>query len=89
MGDALVTVRQTVLANLDRLAIDTAVEKVNGAKEAEDERGRRPCIDLVRRVDLLNLAVIHEHNPVCHLQRLFLIVGDENRRDVDLVVQPP
>ncbi len=44
--------------------------------------------DLVRRTDLDDLAVAHDQDPVAELQRLGEVVGDEDHRLADLVVQP-
>ena len=41
----------------------------------------------MRRADLLDAAAIHDHHAVGDLQRLLLVVRDEHRRHVDLVVQ--
>jgi hypothetical protein len=46
------------------------------------------AIDLLRRAHLLHLAVVHQHHAVGHFQRFFLVVGDEDRGDVQLVVEP-
>ncbi len=44
-------------------------------------------IDVVGRADLLDLALVHHHDAVGDFQRLLLVVGDEDRGDVDLVMQ--
>ena len=44
--------------------------------------------DLLGRADLLDLALVHDHDPVAHLERLLLVVGHEDAGDPDLVVQP-
>ena len=46
-------------------------------------------VDVVRRADLLDPAVVHHHDAVGDLQRLLLIVRDEHAGDVHLVVQSP
>ena len=46
-------------------------------------------IDFLGRADLLDPALVHHDDAVGELERLFLIVGDEDAGDVDLVVQPP
>ena len=58
------------------------------AQELVDERRRRALVDLVRRADLLDLAVAHHHHPVGELQRLLLVVGHEHRGQAHLLVQP-
>jgi hypothetical protein len=66
---------------------EPAVEDVHVAEELEHERRRRAVVDLVRRPVLLDPALVHDDDPVGHLHRLFLVVGDENAGDVHLVVQ--
>ena len=46
-------------------------------------------VELARRADLLDPAVVQDHDAVGDLHRLLLVVGDEDGRHVDLVVQPP
>ena len=45
-------------------------------------------VELVGRADLLDPALVDHHDPVGHLQGLLLVVSDEDRGDVYLVVQP-
>ena len=45
-------------------------------------------VQLVGRADLLDRAVVDHHDLVGDLHRLLLVVGDEHRGDVHLVVQP-
>ena len=42
-----------------------------------------------RRGDLLDLAAVHHHDLVGDVHRLLLVVGDDDRRRVRLLVQPP
>ena len=46
-------------------------------------------IDFLGRADLLDMPLVHHDDPVGELERLFLIVRDEDAGDFDLVVQPP
>ena len=69
-------------------AIDPAAQAVGVAEELVDEGGRRLVIDLARRADLLDPAVVHDGDAVGELQRLFLVVGDEDRGQLHVVVQP-
>ena len=41
------------------------------------------------RADLLHPGLIHDHHFVGDLKRLFLIMRDKDRRQVNFVVQPP
>ena len=48
------------------------------ADEAEDEGRVRPVVDVVGGADLLDRALAHDDDAVGELQRLFLVVGDED-----------
>ena len=76
-------------ADDDAPVLDLVVPDVDVAEEVEDERRRRVGVDLVRAADLLDLAVVHDHHAIGELERLVLIVRDEQAGDVQLVVQPP
>ena len=58
-------------------------------QEIEHEGVGRAFIDLVRGPGLLDPSMVHDDNPVSHLQGLFLVVGDEDTGYMDLVVEPP
>ena len=45
-------------------------------------------VDLVGRADLLDHAVAHDDYLVGHRERLFLVVGDEDERDADFLLDP-
>ena len=64
------------------------MEEVLRTQEAIHEGRGRVAIDLFRRAHLLPPAVVHQHHAVGHFQRFFLVVGDEDRGDVQLVVEP-
>ena len=52
-----------------------AVEDIRLADEIRDERVLRLVINILRRTDLLDPALIHDHDGVRHGQRFLLIVG--------------
>ena len=54
-------------------------------KEAT-KRGARAVVDLERRADLLDPAVVHHHDAVGHRQRLFLVVRHVDRGDAELAL---
>ena len=66
---------------------DLAVQDVGRAHEARHERRGRVVVDLVGRADLLDLALVHHDDLVRELQRLLLVVGDEEARDAELAVE--
>ncbi len=78
---------QVIVTDAQAFAFDAAVEEVHRPEEAIHERCRRVAIDLFRRADLLDVSVVHQHHAVGHLERFFLVVGDEDRGDVQVVVQ--
>ena len=77
-GDGAVGQRHGVAAG------DLRVEQVADAQEAGDERRVRPLVELGRRADLLDPALVHHGDPVGHRHRLFLVVRDVDEGDVDL-----
>ena len=52
-----------------------------------DERGGGIVIDIARRPDLFDPALVHDNHAVGDFERLFLIVSDEDRGDVDFGMQ--
>src|SRR5215208_4643273 len=66
---------------------DGRVEEAHGADEIGDEGGRRRAVDLGRRADLLDDAVVHHHDAVGHGERLLLVVGDHDGRDAEALLQ--
>jgi hypothetical protein len=64
-------------------------EPRDGAEEAHDEAVRRALVKVPRRAHLLDVAVVHDGDPVGDVHRLLLVVRDEHGGDVNLVVQPP
>src|SRR5262245_53271832 len=67
--------------------VDTAMEKVDIPQEMVDEGCSRMIIHFLWRANLLRPALVHDHHTIRHLQGLFLIVCDEDTRDMHLVMQ--
>ena len=67
-------------------AADRAVEQVGDAEEAGDERGRRLLVELGRRPELLDPALVHHRDRVGHRHRLLLIVRDVDEREPEIVL---
>ena len=63
------------------------VQHVDPADEVGDERAGGLLVDLARRADLLELALVHHHHAVGHRQRLFLVVRHHDGGDADLLLQ--
>ncbi len=63
------------------------VQQVGDAQEVRDELGQRLLVDLLGRAELHDPAAVHHGEPVRHLERLLLVVGDEDERDADLALQ--
>ena len=59
-------------------------EQVGDAEEVGDVRVGRLGVDLARRADLRDAAVVHDREAVAHRQRLLLVVGDVDERDADV-----
>jgi hypothetical protein len=78
-----------VRRHLDVVRTDQLVlERRDRAEEAHHEVAGRGVVQLVRRADLLDPAVVDHHDLVGDLERLLLVVRDEDGGDVHLVVQP-
>ena len=52
-----------------------------------DEPVRGSAVDVLRRPDLLHDALVHDQHPVAHRERLVLVVGDEDRRQPEPVLE--
>ncbi len=63
---------------------DASRHQVRDADEPGDEGRRRPLVDALGLVDLLDLAAVHHRDPVRHRQRLLLVVRHVDERDADL-----
>src|SRR5215210_517043 len=74
---------------LDIVWTDKGVpESVYGTDKAHDELAGRVFVEVLGAADLLYCAVVHEDDVIRDLHSLFLVVGDQDRRDVDIIVQP-
>ena len=67
-------------------SFERAVQEVHRrrADEAGDEEVGRIVVDLARRVDLLDDALVHDRDAVGQRHRLDLVVGDVDRGDAEL-----
>src|SRR5215471_16851557 len=63
------------------------MEKVDIPQEMVDEGCCRMIIHVLRRTNLLCPVLVHDHHTIRNLQGFFLIVCDEDTRDVHLVMQ--
>ena len=73
----------TAGANLDRLRR----QDVNLAQELGHERALGALVELLGRAHLLDPPVVEHDDLVGNLERLALVVGDEQAGHVDLVVK--
>ncbi|MFM8534422.1 MAG: hypothetical protein ACKOEC_12700, partial [Acidimicrobiia bacterium] len=64
-----------------------AVDQIGPADKAGDEFGGRPVIEVVRRALLHDLPLVHHGDAVGDRHRLFLVVGDIDRRDADALLK--
>ena len=67
-------------------SLDHPVEQVGDAEEPRDERGLGTLVEIGRTAELLDLAGVHDRDPVRHRHRLFLVVRDVDERDADVVL---
>ena len=90
IGGDLGRQRQPGVADDEVVAVDRAVEHAH--RRTADERGyepvRRPVVDLARGCELLQVALAHHGHQVGHRGRLGLVVGDVQRRDAELLLEP-
>ena len=84
----LARLQQADLLRANREAAAVALEQVGDADETGDELAGGALVDLDRRPELLDAAVVDHHQAVAHRQRLLLVVGDEDERDADLALDP-
>ena len=70
-----------------RAAADLHRQHDGFADEAVHEGGRGIVVNISRRPDLFDTALVHDHHAVGDFERLFLVVGDEDRGDVDFRMQ--
>ncbi len=66
--------------------LDADREEVGRTEKGRHERVGRRAVDLFGRAHLLDPAAAHHGQPVGHPQRLFLIMRDEDERDVQLAL---
>ena len=78
--------RKQAGADAHSVGLVDADDQVRRAEEARDELGPRPRVQLVRRPDLEQPAFVEHADPVGDLERLFLVVRDEDRRDSHLAL---
>ena len=69
---------------------ERALEEVHlrRADEARDEQVGRAPVELLGRADLLDDALVHDHDPVGEGHGLDLVVGDVDHGGAQLLVQP-
>ena len=72
---------------LVRDGADFARQQKSLAQKIAHERRRRVIVNFFRRADLFEHAEFHDRDPIGKTQRFDLIVGDENDRDVDPLLQ--
>ena len=70
-------------------SLQRALKKVHGGTSDEscDKKICRPMIKLKGSSNLLNFAVAHDNNSVCHSHGLGLVVGDVDHRAIELSVE--
>jgi hypothetical protein len=80
-------IRDGAARHLEHLAFDPAVKLIDGSEKAINEGGARREINVLGRAHLLNSSMVHHHDVVGKLERFFLVVGNENGRDMEFIVQ--
>src|SRR5271167_3047863 len=67
--------------------VHAAVENVYVSEEIVDKRSGGVIVDVLGASDLFDAALVHHRDKVSNFERFFLIVGDEDAGDVNLVMQ--
>src|SRR5262249_21559518 len=67
---------------------DGAADEIGGADEIGHEPVDRLLVDLARRADLDDPALVHDRDLVGERERLALIVGDVDGGEVEVALQP-
>ena len=62
-------------------------QDVGDADEVGDEARARPLVDLVRRADLRDAALVHDGEPAGHGHRLLLVVRHHDEGEAELLLQ--
>jgi hypothetical protein len=68
---------------------DDAIEQIRITQKGADEACRGMVVSHHRRFETLDSTVAHHRNPVGHNQRFFLAVRDQQRADMQLIVDTP
>ena len=71
-----------------KVPVHHAVHNVGIADKVCHKGVFRLVVDILRGADLLHLAAVHDHDGIRHGKRFFLIVGDIDKGDVHLALQP-
>lgn len=68
---------------------DAAVKQIDVTEKVVNKGIGRLMIDFFGRADLLDASFVHQHHSVRHFQGFFLIMGDKDAGDFQLIVKPP
>ena len=83
-AEAAVERLEALSRHLDQVVVDhQAVENVALADEVRNEGVLRLVVNIDRRADLLDLALVHDDDRIAHGERLLLVVRDKDERDAD------
>ena len=69
------------------VAVCLRIDEVGRAEKVGDVRVLRPFVDLARRAQLRNHAMVHHCEPIAHRERFFLIVRYVNKGDAHVALQ--
>src|SRR5207249_1100833 len=76
-----------LLVNVSFAFINPAVKQVYVPQEVVNERSGGVVVNLLRRSNLLDAPIVHNHHAISDFERLFLVVSDEDAGDMNFVVQ--
>ena len=70
------------------IASGFSIDKIRASDEPSDKSRLRSAIKRIRRIDLLQVALVHDGDSIRGHHRLGLIMGHVHHGDLELVVQP-
>ena len=81
------THRLVVHGDVHFALVGAAMEQIHIAQKSIHKGTGRVFPHVLWRTHLFDFSFVHHHHPIGHFQGFFLVVGDENRGHVQVVVQ--
>jgi len=89
VSESLIHAGKLRAEDLNKLVVDhRTAHDIALADKVRDEGVLRLVVDLLRGSHLLDIALVHDDDGVRHGQCLFLVMGDVDKGDSQLILQP-